>query len=358
MSSNSEHIKYPSTPTFRQFLSQQKSAPTPLTNATFVGTVKLHGYNTTLLFRPSQPVQIQARYRILTAEHDPHGAFEFLSQRPLEKLVEKILEIRGQGNEYREIMIAGEYAGGHVQKCVALNDLPVFFAVFHIRIDDEWMCDPRVFQDVSLPEHRILNVVALTGSFEVHIRDFRDPDAVVQADRFMTEKSNEIAEECPFALKAGGALGTEAVRGAGEGIVWTLISPSSTSPTLTHFKTVSKDFLSTARNMTTFHNNPLLTPTSRESKCLAFVSATCPWGGRRMEQGIEYLVDMHDADVDNLRKDQTGLFVKWLIEDVLKEEGDRIVEEFGTTEADVKKEVARQAVSWFRGVCIKEPSPG
>ncbi|KAH8824398.1 hypothetical protein DL96DRAFT_1739848 [Flagelloscypha sp. PMI_526] len=340
MSSNSKHVKYPSTPTFCQFLSQQKSSPTPLTNATFVGTVKLHGYNTTLLFRPSQPVQIQARYRILAAEHDPHGAFAFLSQRPLEKLVDKILEIRGQGNEYKEIMIAGEYAGRHVQKCVALNDLPVVFA------------------DVSLPEHRILNIVALTGSFEVHIRDFGDPDAVVQADRFMTEKSNEIAEECPFALKAGGALGTEAVRGAGEGIVWTLVSPSSTSPTLTHFKTVSKDFLSTARNMSMFPKNPLLSLTSRESKCLAFVSATCPWGGRRMEQGIEYLVDMHGADVDNLRKDQTGLFVKWLIEDVLKEEGDKIVEEFGTTEAHVKKEVARQAVSWFRGVCIQAASPG
>lgn len=76
-------------------------------------------------------------------------------------------------------------------------------------------------------------------------------------------------------------------------------------------------------------------------------------GERRLEQGIECLQEI-GKDPDDMKS--LELYMKWVTEDVIKEEGWRVEEknEFGltpsqqgVTEKQVKKLVRRRARNWF-----------
>ncbi|KAH8831784.1 hypothetical protein DL96DRAFT_1589033 [Flagelloscypha sp. PMI_526] len=323
-----EHIPYPSTPAFGT------SLPSP---AVFLGTVKLHGSNVTLVCRPRRPVQVQSRNHM-------EGAYRFFHSRPIDILVEKILQIRGGGLDYNEIIIAGEYAGGKIQHGVALNKLPIFYAIFNIRIDGEWVGDMREYRDVELPNHNIFNLAKTGGLFEVTIPDLGDKAQRQIALQQMEEYTRQVADECPFALQVSPTLLGEdrVIRGGGEGIVWTLVSPSR-SPNLWNFKTKADKFLTTTRV-------PKVRGEDDQevgNQIQAFVDFACPKDGRRLEQGLEYVREMHgEVDIK-----WTGEFIKWVIEDTWNEEGWRVgsEEEFEkATEKAVKSAVSRRAVQWYK----------
>ena len=69
---------------------------------------------------------------------DNCGTYALLSQVPLAKLVDRILETRGQGEAFQEIFICGEIAGKGVQKGVAITQLERFFAIFNIRVGERF----------------------------------------------------------------------------------------------------------------------------------------------------------------------------------------------------------------------------
>lgn len=123
---------------------------------------------------------------------------------PLNHLVEEILRIRGQGTDYKEILIAGEFGGEKIQKGVALQNLSRFYAIFNVRIDGQWVGDLRDYRTVSLPEHRIFNVVEVGPVWEVTIPNVDD---VSEVARFMAEETIQVGLECPFALNVGSIRG-------------------------------------------------------------------------------------------------------------------------------------------------------
>jgi hypothetical protein len=75
----------------------------------FHGTVKIHGCNITILFRPSMAPQYQSRDRVITPEEDCYGAAAFLCTRI--QTIKGVLQTVVPSGNGKEVMIAGEWAG-------------------------------------------------------------------------------------------------------------------------------------------------------------------------------------------------------------------------------------------------------
>lgn len=259
-------VAYPSTPEFAKFRKNilpvsattdgEPSAFTPLLEPrkrTFVGAVKLHGTNGSIIIRnSSNPViQYQSRNKVISTQpkDDNSGAAAFLSQIPLEILLAEILRIRGAG-VFEEIFIVGEWAGIGIQKGVAIASLKRFFAIFNIRVDGHWI-DIRDYKTVHSPAHRVYNI-ANFKTFEVTI-DIDNDEEWRKGLKKMKQYSIEVASRCPV----GEALLQEvdatpvsekdgAPVAAGEGIVWTMAPTSGDDYQLYNFKMKSEQLSATA----------------------------------------------------------------------------------------------------------------
>ncbi|KAJ6619728.1 hypothetical protein B0H10DRAFT_1143498 [Mycena sp. CBHHK59/15] len=373
-----DHIPYPSTRNFLNFktdyirtldpqhltpvhsdsesLSPPPSSPPqkmPPSKATFFGTVKLHGTNATVVFHNNDKrhPQIQARSWIIeSTKKDNMGTYTLLSAAPLSSLVDQILAVRGQSS-FSEIYICGEIAGRGVQKGVAITAMERFFAIFNIRIDGYW-CDMRDYKSCSLPKHRIYNV-AQYKTFQVDI-DFRVDTAATF--ELMKKYTAEVYEECPF----GSAFADPATRlkftGRGEGIVWTMV-PSSfmdegvefDDTVLYNFKTKGEQFTATSR-----------APREHKESDSGMVAAAVEFadfalGERRFEQGIEYLEGEQartDKPIRGYDIKLTGMFIKWVVEDAMKEEENERVK-LGVGEKEAKKELGARAKEWYVRRCVE-----
>lgn len=214
---------------------------------TLFGTVKLHGSNITVVIEPSTVLspQFQSRNRIITRETDHCDAVATLSRISWSILVDEILRICGTST-FREIFICGEWAGTGIQKGVAVSLLPRFFAIFNIRIDDQWV-DMRKFATVHAPQERVYNVVNFQ-TFEVQV-DFLEEANGERAYERMMQYTAEVVENCPIGIELLKSMEVPAKWLArqvttGEGIVWTVVEPT-TGPTLLNFKTKGEQFLAT-----------------------------------------------------------------------------------------------------------------
>lgn len=350
-------VAYPSTPAFapfrKDYISGRLAAAEGTTakqlpsRAKFLGTVKLHGTNATVVFRNNdkRTPQIQSRSRVIDAKKDNCGTVAHLSPAPLHELVDQILEMSG-AETFEEIMVAGEMAGLGIQKGVAIAHVPRLFAIFNIRIDNSWV-DMRRYASVALPAYRIFNLAAWP-TYEVDI-DFTLAADVVNAR--MMALTDDVVRECPV----GHALAAEAQQGkgkqpiiwAGEGIVWTLVESLDDSVQLDrsrlyNFKTKGKAFSTTA------HAPKLPPPADAVAKAQAF--AEYALAERRLEQGIEFV---EDELVVAGRKGESpyqfemfSKFAKWVLEDALREEGYKM-EEMGANEKLARKHMYDHIKAWF-----------
>ncbi|CUS12247.1 unnamed protein product, partial [Tuber aestivum] len=309
-------IKYPSTWQFAGFrMEARKIRSAELrtrgpklalpARADFRGTVKIHGANATLVFRDHEnlaDVTIQSRNRVLDSgvgTGDKNGVAEFLAGVPLDRLAQSIF---GTGKaKFKTLIIAGEFAGQEVHKGVGISRLERFFMVFNICVDDLWL-DMGRLSGVALPEYRIFNIMNYK-TFKVTINLNADTSA---AERQMMEYTKEVANECPVAKALGGS-------GAGEGIVWTMLVPIRHHRSrVLGFKTKSDIFLATAYAS----RAPPAVPMTREPNTVVDDFVNYAVGQRRLEQGIEYMVEMGiPLKVENVKS-----FTRWVTDDTLKEE--------------------------------------
>ncbi|KAJ7127014.1 hypothetical protein C8R44DRAFT_874108 [Mycena epipterygia] len=362
------HIAYPSTPNFKNFrtnyisgldrrhqnadaanpeVSPTPQKPPPPTKATFLGTVKLHGTNATVVFqngRKAHP-QIQSRSWVIeSAQKDNLGTFALLSAAPLSSLVDQILAVRDQGSHFEEIYICGEVAGRGVQKGVAIVSLQRFFAIFNIRIDGHWV-DMRRYKSCSLPEHRIYNV-AQYKTFEVDI-DFRESTTAVL--ELMYKYTAEVYEACPFGAAFVDDAG-EQITGPGEGIVWTMVgSPfmdrEFDDTVLWNFKTKGDKFNATIRDPTRAVNQAVASAVAQ--------FADYALAERRFEQGIEYLEGeqaRQGKPIDGYDVKLTGAFINWVSQDAMKEEKNEM-DRLGVPEREARRELGFRAKQWYARKC-------
>lgn len=285
----------------------------------------------------------QSRNRVV-ASQDKGPIVEHLSTRPLHLLMSDIVRIYNSSKSlpadspFSEVMIAGEVGGRDIYRNVAINMLPRFFCIFNIRVDGEWV-DMRNYKDVSLPDDYVFN-----------IWNYRTWDVVIdflgdttEVSKWLYEVTEEVERECPFAATFTDSKGKK-VSGIGEGLVWTMIPfegeewpPNRTN--LWNFKTKGERFEVVSRTKPTLPRDP-------DAIKLANVFVDYATTEARFEQGIEYLREMGLLEFGPKAKKCTAQFVKWVENDVIEEEWEKMVE-IGAEERKVRNVIGSRAREWF-----------
>lgn len=297
----------------------------PIPTLEFVGTVKLHGTNAGIVYDfDTKELTFQSRERELSLTSDNAGFM--LAQMQHEELWRQYFEYHRSCN-LAKMVVFGEWCGSGIQKGVALTQLPKMFVPFAVKFIDrdgstEWapLPDPTEDHIVNIPQ--VFEIVDFP-MYRIEI-DFNHPEI---AQNKMIEITEEVERECPVGKHFG-------VSGIGEGVVWTCVTPGW-NDSGTWFK-VKGEKHSVSKVKT-------LAPVDVEAaeSLKAFVEATVTEA--RLEQGLDNLVR---EQLKPLEMTSMGDFIRWVFNDILKEEADTIV----ASQLDPKKlggPIANKARPWF-----------
>jgi len=278
----------------------------PLPTLEFIGTVKLHGTNASIVFNPDMSHVFQSREREISIESDNAG-FAMWGERNIKDLGLTITNLSSTSKHFEydtptKIVVFGEWCGGSIQKGVALNQPPKMFVIFNITLI--WENDIRT----ELTPEQIQSVVHRTEeirciydypTWKISI-DFNDPAAVQNQ---LVDLTIAVEEECPVGKAHG-------VSGIGEGIVWWNVERNLKFKVKGEKHSASK--VKTLKEIAAVDIEKL---NSIKELVTSAVSEN------RLKQGLDKMKEMGlDIDVTN-----TGAYIKWVVGDVMKEEKDVII---------------------------------
>jgi len=272
----------------------------------FIGTVKVHGTNAGIV-KYKDRIDFQSRERVLSLHDDNSGFFNTMKDLDLKFLFDRF-------NFEDNVSIWGEWSGGNIQKGVAINGLEKMFIIFGIKVDGSWIEIPK---DLFKNEIGIYNIFQFP-TFDIDI-DFNFPERVQNK---LIELTLEVEEKCPIGMFFG-------VEGVGEGIVFT-------SELNQDLKFKSKGVKHSVSKVKTL--NPV--DMERLESLNEFIEYSVT--ENRLEQGLSYLKENNFSfDTKNL-----GIFIGWLVKDVLKEEKD-VIDSKEFHESKVKFLIANKSRAWF-----------
>lgn len=324
----------------------------PIPELTFKGTVKLHGTNASIYnVLSTDNIVIQSKNNEITVEADNNGFARFVENNK-EKFNEILTTVK---KDYPEeinentVVIYGEWVGGNIQpgENLGVKKLPKMFVVFAMKfinngenvdenLDDNtqleskverWLSEQEInsiFKKVSnLEDHKIYNIYDFP-TFEVKI-DMANPKLT---QNILIDITNSVEKECPVAKQLGAI-------GVGEGVVWKCISPSTklnTSDLV--FKVKGKEH--SVSNVTTIAE----VDTVKVNSINEFVNIVLT--ENRLNQGVDYLKEQNLPLLVN----SMGTFLKWVVNDCLKEEAD-ILAESELEKKEVTPNISHKAKQWF-----------
>jgi len=283
----------------------------------FTGTVKLHGTNAAIVIDSERNITVQSRSREITVENDNAGFAAFVAGLP-KSIIDGFSS---------DVAIFGEFAGGNIQKGVAINSLPKMFVIFAIKYlegDGKWTDISKWSFPTELLNSNGIYIINQFPTFEIEI-DFNSPE-------FATEKLQEITleveKECPVGKYFG-------VSGVGEGIVWQAVGCHGRD----HVFKVKGEKHSVSKVKT-------LAPVDIEKlqNVQEFVEMTVTL--QRLEQGI---ATMLERDITIERKN-TGDFLRWVIGDIMSEELDQLTGN-DLCAKDVNKSISEKARPFWFDAC-------
>jgi hypothetical protein len=306
-------------------------ASKPLPTLKFRGTVKLHGTNAGIVYdMDDDTIQYQSRERVLSLTQDNAGFMLWAMAH--ESDLRYIFENLWVPVDTKKIAMFGEWCGAGIQKGVAVSQLPKMFVIFAVKaVDSEgngtWLdisddkdalfCCGEDGDDLSLQS------IYDFPTYEIDI-DFKFPEI---AQNKMIEITEAVENECPVGKHFG-------VSGIGEGVVWTCVT-KGWSDSGTWFKVKGeKHSVSKVRTLNAVDVEAV-------ENIRAFVAATVTEA--RLEQGLDNLVR---EQLLPFEMKSMGDFIRWVYNDVLKEEMDTIV----ASQIDTKKlgsAIANEARPWF-----------
>ena len=279
-------------------------SPYPTIN--FTGTVKIHGTNAGIVKYKNGHIEYQSRENVLSLEKDNAQFLLNMSAKNLDFLFDGI-----EFNEH--IAIFGEWCGQSIQKGVAVSELQKMFVVFACKVDGEWIDFVK-----SDPNQRIYNINDFK-KYEVEI-DFNNPELV---QNHLGELTLEVEQECPVGKHFG-------VSGTGEGIVW----KANYNGRYYIFKTKGeKHSASKVKTLASVNVDEI-------NSINEFVDYVLTES--RLNQGIDKLREVGKE----VSQKSTGDYLRWIVNDVLKEEQDTIIE----NQLDPKKlnsAISNKARLWF-----------
>lgn len=305
----------------------------PIPTLKFRGTVKLHGTNAGIVVNTdtSSPeygtMVYQSRERELSLTSDNAGFMLYMSKHYeiTHDIAKQVFEILGPDAPVVKVAIFGEWCGSGIQKGVALTELPKMFVVFAVKAifaDETTKWLPIGEFDIHYPQFNIFNIDTFP-TYEIEI-DFNHPEL---AQNKMIEITEEVEKECPVGKYFG-------VSGIGEGVVWTCVS-DGWNDSGTWFKVKGeKHSVSKVRTLAAVDVEAVAT-------LKAFVDSVVTEA--RLEQGLDNLVREQLKPVEMT---SMGDFIRWVFNDVMKEEMDTIVAN-GIDPKKVGSAVANVARPWF-----------
>lgn len=298
----------------------QKPHPT----LTFIGTVKLHGTNASVVFSPDGSHEFQSRERVLSITSDNAG-FCMWGERNIAALQAIYNNVLKTFPEYKDkkIVIFGEWCGPGVQKGVGISEIShKIFVIFNITIvkDEE--------DEARIELHPAQISAAVYGTEDIYtVYDFPtftmniDFEAPQLSQNALVDITMAVEEQCPVAKHFG-------VEGIGEGVVWWNHTHNLTFKVKGEKHSVSK--VKTIKELAAVD-------IERMNSIKEFVDTVIT--ENRLNQGLAKLSEMGlEIDVKN-----TGTFMKWVVADGIKEEYDVIVasnfdmKEIGRVASEVAK---------------------
>lgn len=274
---------------------------------TFKGAVKLHGTNAGVCFNNIGGLWAQSRENIITPDSDNAGFAFFVESNKdvfmnLINMVAKRSDVDLNDNT---ISIYGEWCGGSIQKGVGITNLPKSFFIFGVKVSPfpiEGEDKPRTaywvdYTDLGNSEVRIYNIDDFqTYSLEI---DFNAPEMVQNK---LGELTLAVEEECPVAKAFG-------FSGVGEGIVWSC-----------EFKGVVHRFKVKGEKHSSSKVKTLASvDVEKINNIKEFVDYAVTES--RFNQGLEKVfTNGEPIDVKKM-----GALMKWINDDIIKEEMDTMV---------------------------------
>lgn len=331
-------IKYPSTNQFRQVIQNMRNKLTfshidengevvrkepESWCVPYVGTVKIHGTNGSIVWHSEDEVVFQSKAQIVDIGRDNAGFAAFMHRKSLSNLLRQVDNLCARmGIPLKfPIEIAGEWAGRGIQKGVAVNEVEPFFAIFRVAVGrDEsglnWLpVDWTKY--IELQQERIFNISTF-GSKIIAI-NFKEPE---QSQNALVEATAAVEAECPVGKFFG-------VSGIGEGYVWTPHNPELSKDSGLWFK-VKGEKHSVSKVKTLAEVDPVRLENIKEFIDYAVTE-------NRLEQGLGEV---------GLDQKKIGEFLKWVSQDIIKEEGD-VLEKNSLTMKDVGSKVANKAREFY-----------
>lgn len=306
-------IKYPSTAQFRNVVQHIKNIyqykglddegnpiidqSVELPKIEYQGTVKIHGTNGSLVMFEDGKIYCQSKERMLAFGCDNAGFWEAMQSVDLNNLfaiVKKDYYAANGVEATYPIIISGEWAGGNIQKSVAVNGLHKFFCIFGVKVGDNWQpLDDYV--DLKDTENYIFNSL----QFETYsvVIDFNNP---LDIQNKLIEITEAVEAECPVGKFFGNI-------GVGEGCVWKPRDRGLVADSGSWYKVKGdKHSSSKVKKLASVDTEKL-------ESIKEFVGYACTES--RLEQGIQEV---------GLNIKLVGEYIGWINRDIFKEEADTL----------------------------------
>jgi hypothetical protein len=356
------HKSWPSINQFRQVVREVKSratfkglddngAPTfdpfaPMPTLTFEGSVKAHGTNASVAceFPKYNEFWAQSRERILTIDDDNYGWAKYAQQHK-ETFINLLTSAAHHKVDYNltHYSIFGEWCGQGVQKGVGISNVPKMFIIFGIvawsagKNEDEDV--QRVYFTPTEFKHTIAYAKEIAGfnteawpenlftiyDFQTYTMDinFNEPEL---AQNKLADLTVAVEQQCPIAQHFG-------VEGVGEGIVWKCVTPGYEQ---SRFMFKVKGEKHSSSKVKTLASVDVEKVNSINEFADTVVTES------RLTQGLEYL----KVNNISIEPKSTPVFLKWIADDVVKEETDTLV----ASHLEIKDVITRVkyvARTWF-----------
>ena len=310
----------------------------PLPTIEYEGTVKIHGTNGAFVNLKDDNGSIyycQSRTTILSLTQDNYNFFKFYNARVQNNSIKNLFDKLPKGNER---IIYGEYAGPKIQKGVAVTELDKrVFIIFAIKIDGVWLSKEDIENIIDI-DNDIYNIYTNNlfyikmdwQKIEDYLLDSANvekPDCLNQIDTFV----NNVEGEDPFIKN------TFNISGIGEGLVWTPIEKQ--------YKTSSHWFKAKGEKHRTQKNSNLTKVINKDKKKLLkliddFLKDVLTTS--RLEQGVSEI----KAVKNTVTKEDTGTFLRWVLNDIIEENKDTMLK-LNLTQKDISKQTSFNARLWF-----------
>lgn len=268
----------------------------------FLQTVKIHGTNAGVTLTVSGEYGQQSRNRLITEDSDNHGFALWCNnisrKQYFTQFLQNVLDCYDE-NIVEQVTIYGEFAGQGIFSGVAVGELPKSFYAFSISLLHKDGTITKLNQSLLKHfrnEELLLFNILMFDHKQVSI-DFNSPDLAINS---IISDTNKVENGCPVGKYFG-------VLGVGEGVV--LLSNCG------EFIFKSKGDKHSVSKVKTMPK----VDTEMLGNVQEFVAAVVT--ENRLVQGIEYLKEMQFE----MSPKSTGEYIKWVTQDVKKEEMDNIL---------------------------------